>query len=149
MHPYSTTQLPKSSPHPPYLPQVTFLSSLPFQSDPSVPSPWNCCLFWSQCIIPEGLWGFRVMCEWVMLADEWREEDRIGWRDRWEDGLGPGCLLQEERGRSKDISMRIPWSKESLPRAEASGLIISPALDTKGEKHEVNLVSLFWWRFFF
>ena len=88
MHPYSTTQLPKSSPHPPCLPQVTFLSSLPFQSDPSVSSPWNCCLFWSQCIIPERLWGFRVKCEWVMLADEWREEDRIGWRDRWEMAWG-------------------------------------------------------------
>lgn len=43
-----------------------------------------------------------------MLADKWREEDRFRVKGQMRDGLGPGCLLQEERGRSKDISVRIP-----------------------------------------
>lgn len=35
-----------------HLPQMAFLSILPFQSDLSVPPLWNCGLFWSQCILP-------------------------------------------------------------------------------------------------
>ena len=41
-----------------------------------------------------------------MLADEWREEDRFRVKGQMRDGLGPGCLLQEER-EIKGESMRV------------------------------------------
>ena len=60
-----------------------------------------------------------------------------GWPGAW------AVYYRRIRGRSEDVSVRVTWREESLPRAVDSGLIISPALGTKGEKHEVNLISLF------
>lgn len=137
MQPY-TTQLQSAS-------TLTFTGDLPvpclpFQSDPSVPS-----LELLSLLEPvHHSWrlpGFQSHVVVMMNGDR-----KTGWDEGagWEDSLGPGCLLQEGKERSR-CSVRYKAKKACQAQLASRGWSF---LSTGLEKSIVNLDSLTWWRFF-